>query len=420
VSSQDPRAHYAAVRALVVPGISSQSLLVQRARGEAHLPGAIWVKEGSELEVLAAWIDAGALEAELPPSPVATQAPPPKRHGGIVLGTHPLLGSLRLNGRFDLNFERTGYNDHPFQPGAINALRSHHHFLFLSRQSTQDPISLTVEILSLQFWELGYRLDKGTWPVQVTTKLGKVMVPFGADPLFHHSYGGHAGFDQRVLPPLFAREGLTANFQGRWRTVSLSGDLYAIAGYALKRGDGVLSLQADLAPLDAVRIGLGARLAASWGPITVWYSPYFNDLGFDRRLFLQALDLAIWRPRGLPVLEHFSLGAGLLRADVSGGESDGYGGPGQDYYHFASYLQLRYYPRDWLYLQYRQGLRTFNNRRGLILDTSRLTRDDGSTHNLGVMARWHGLSVGLFHFWNLEKADEVPDDLTRLVVAFEF
>jgi hypothetical protein len=37
-----------------------------------------------------------------------------------------------------------------------------------------------------------------------------------------------------------------------------------------------------------------------------------------------------------------------------------------------------------------------------------------------VVARWRGLSAGLFHYWNLEKADEVPDDFTRLMVAYEF
>ena len=78
------------------------------------------------------------------------------------------------------------------------------------------------------------------------------------------------------------------------------------------------------------------------------------------------------RQRQLPVLGHFSLGVGLLRADVSGG-GPGVGGVGIDYYDFADYLQLRYYPVDWLFLQYRAGLRTFDNRRALILDQSRLT-----------------------------------------------
>ncbi|RKH75779.1 hypothetical protein D7X99_37100 [Corallococcus sp. AB032C] len=446
VTHADPEQHLRSVEPLVVPGTAASSILYQRAKGDSHPGGTVWEPGSAQLSLLARWIDAGALGtttpapanaavASTPPAPtqpgtaVAPPAPPSNPanphapsgpHGGVPLGTFPVLGSLSLNGRFDLNYERVNYNDHPFKSEGESALRSYHHFLFLTRQSAEDPVTLTLEMLSLQFWEVGYRINGASWPVKVFAKGGKILVPFGADPLFHHSYGGLAGFDQRVIPVVFAREGLTVNVERRMGPIAFSGDAYVISGYRLKRADAVLNLQSDLAPLEDTRLGVGARLGGSWGPINVWYSPYFNSLGFGRRLFLQALDVAVWRPRGLPVLEHFSLGAGLLRADVSGGEAEGYGGPGADSYHFASYLQLRYHPTDWLYLQYRQGLRTFGNRRGLILDSNALTREDASGHNVGVVARWRGLSAGLFQFWNLEKTDETPDDFTRLVVAYEF
>ncbi|MFP2963916.1 hypothetical protein ACLEPN_40925, partial [Myxococcus sp. 1LA] len=440
VASPDPEAHLQAVRPLITPGSATTSVLFLRARGEAHQAGAIWEPGSEELALLAQWIDGGALGAEsgaaraeapgdAPPSVTAEASPPPPTQRppsaggpppGVSLGTYPVLGSLSLNGRFDLNYERVGYNDQPFQSEGANALRSYHHFLFLTRQSTEDPVTLTLEMLSLQFWEVGYRLGNEHWPVKVFAKVGKLLVPFGGDPLFHHSYGGLAGFDQKVLPVVFAREGVSANVQRRLGAFRLSGDAYVIAGYQLRRADAVLNLQSDFAPLEETRLGVGTRLGASWGPISLWYSAYYNPLGHGRRLFLQAADVAVWRPRGIPVLERFSLGAGLLRADISGGESEGYGGPGADYYHFASYLQLRFHPTEWLYVQYRQGLRTFGNRRGVILDSNALTREDASAHNLGVVARWGGLSVGLFQFWNLEKVDEVPDDFTRLVVAYDF
>jgi hypothetical protein len=439
VASPDPEQHLRSVLALVTPGSAATSILYQRARGEAHQVGAVWEQGSQELELLARWIAAGAVgtpppaahssaEATPTPSPSAAQAaaapaPPPPTAGppaGVALGSLPLLGSLSLSGRFDLNYERTGYNDHPFQAEGAHALRSYHQFLFLTRQSAADPVTFTVELLSLQLWELGYRVSGEHWPVKVSAKLGRVLVPFGAEPLFHHGYGGHAGFDQKVLPVVFAREGLTVNVQRRLGPLTFSGDAYLISGYRLRRADALLNLQSDFSPLEQTRLGFGARLGGSWGPISLWYSPYFNSLGFGRRLLLQALDVAVWRPRGRPVLERFSLGAGLLRADVSGGARQGHGGPGADYYHFASYAQLRWHPTEWLYLQYRQGLRTFGNRRGLLLDSSRLTREDGSTHNVGAVARWRGLSAGLFHYWNLEKADEAPDDFTRLMVAYEF
>jgi hypothetical protein len=39
---------------------------------------------------------------------------------------------------------------------------------------------------------------------------------------------------------------------------------------------------------------------------------------------------------------------------------------------------------------------------------------------VGIVGRYRGLSVGLYHFWVLEKADEIEDDFTRLAVAYEF
>ena len=128
----------------------------------------------------------------------------------------------------------------------------------------------------------------------------------------------------------------------------------------------------------------------------------------------------LYRMRAIPVLGHFSFAAGLLRADVSGGNDQGNGGPGKDYYHFGSYFQARYHPTDWLYVQYRQGLRTFNNRRGLYIDDSRLTSDDGSTHNFGVVARTRGVTAGVYYFVNLEKVDELPNDLLRVSLTYDF
>ncbi|MCA9603192.1 MAG: hypothetical protein KC417_14260, partial [Myxococcales bacterium] len=441
LTDADPGKHFSSARALVAPGSAESSTLYIRAHGEGHPAGAVWAKGSAELALLAQWINEGAHDVAAPVVASAGTGEPPAAgavdavsrasvapagaetgasdqganpHAGISLGTHPFVGALTLNGRFDLNYERRDYNDNPFAGSANHVLRSYHHFLFLTRESADDPIHITLEMLTLQFWEVGARLSPGAWPVRVSAKFGKVLVPFGSEPLFHHSYGGLAGFDQRVLPPVFAREGIKFNAEGKLGEVALSADLYAIAGYGLKAADGVLNLQSDFAPLEDTRLGFGARLGGSWGALSGWYSLYYNRLGYDRALVLQALDFAVWRPHGVPVFEDFSLELGALRADVSGG------GPGLDYYHFATYFQVRYYPLAWLYLQYRQGIFTFNNRRGLIVDESDLTDLDSSSHNIGIVARYRGFSVGLFQFWNFERADEIPNDFTRLMVAYDF
>jgi hypothetical protein len=251
---------------------------------------------------------------------------------------------------------------------------------------------------------------------------GKILVPFGAEPLYHQSYGGLAGFDQRILPVIWAQEGMAAHLVYQRGPFVLTDDLFVVRGYTLGRADAVLNLQNDFSPVDNARLGWGNRAGAAWMGISAWYSAYFNPLGFGRHLFMQAVDVTVWRQRSIPVVGHFSLGAGLLHADVAGGDGagQGTGGAGQDYYHFGSYFQLRYHPTDWLFLQYRQGKRTFDNRRALVLDNSRLTSADASTHSFGVVARCGGLTGGLFYFVNLEKADEVPDDLLRASVTYDF
>jgi hypothetical protein len=292
--------------------------------------------------------------------------------------------------------------------------------LFLSRESSADPIGIAVEILSLQFWEAHYRFRPTTLPIQIVIAAGKIAVPFGAEPLFHQSYGGLAGFDQRILPAIWAQQGLVVRAVAHHRELAITDDLYVVRGYSLRQADGVINLQNDFSPEDRVSLGWGNRLGAAWGPLSAWYSTYYNRLGFGRRLVMQAADVMLSRVREVPVLGHFSFAAGLMRADVSGGDDPDTAGPGKDYYHFGSYFQARYHPTDWLYVQYRQGLRTFNNRRGLIVDTTRLTADDGSTHNFAVGARFGGLTAALAYFINLEKADEVPDDFFRASLTYDF
>jgi hypothetical protein len=247
------------------------------------------------------------------------------------------------------------------------------------------------------------------------------MVPFGGDPLFHHSYGGLSGFDQKVLPVVWARHGADVQLSYAWPALELSvaNEIYAVEGYRLREAEGVLNLQGDLAS-GPTQIGFGDRVGLSWGPISLWYSAYYNQLGYGRNLFMQALDISLWRWRGIPVLQDVVLRAGIMRADVSGAEVHGYGGPGKDYYHFAHYLELRYYVFEWLYAQYRTGLRMFDNRREVFGDATRLNELDATSHNLGVVAKYGALRAGLWMFWNLEKNNEQDDDVLRLTVGYDF
>jgi hypothetical protein len=424
VLTGDPVADEAAARAMLDGAAPGRGPLVTKAQGQLHGGGIVLPPGDPRLATLLAWVN--AVSQPSAPVPAGPAAPPtlpavvrpaptsaaPPWHGppaGLILP-----GGFMLNGRFDLVYERRTFAGNPFADASTAALRSYHHFLFLSRESASDPFGLSVEMLSLQFWEAHVRLGGGARAWRLVIGAGKIVVPFGADPLTHQSYGGLVGFDQRILPIFWTQEGAAAHLTvGRGRLL-ITDDLFAVRGYTLARADAVLNLQGDFSPADEARIGVGNRLGVSWLGASAWYSVYFNPLGFGRRLFMQAVDVTLWRPRTVPVLGHFSAAAGLLRADVSGG------GEGLDYYHFGSYFQLRYHPTDWLYVQYRQGLRTFDNRRGVIVDETRLTPEDASTHNFAVVGRYRGVSIGLAYFLMLEKAGELPNDLLRASVTYEF
>jgi len=442
VLSGEVAGDYAKIRPLVDPTAPAKSPLVTKAAGEMHAGGPVLKAGSPELTLLTGWVAAGALErpaapsAALAPAPQSTgavaapvvvpAAPPPVAPVAAAPSLHHGAGGiglpfgLLLNGRFDLNYERRAFTGSPFDDGAKNALVSYHHFLFLSRESADDPFGLALEVLTLQFWEAHFRWRAERLPIRVLISGGKIFVPFGADPLMHQSYGGLAGFDQKILPVVWAQEGAAAHITWQRRALAITDDIYVVRGYALRTADSVLNLQNDFSPADDVKLGWGNRVGAAFGPVSAWYSAYYNPLGFGRRLFMQAADIMLWRLRRVPVLGHFSAAAGLLRADVSGGDDQGVGGPGLDYYHFGSYFQLRFHPTDWLTFQYRQGVRTFNNRRGVIVDETRLTSDDASTHNFGVWARYRGVTGGLFYFVNLEKGPEIPNDFFRASVTYDF
>jgi cytochrome c553 len=426
VLSGDVTADESVARGYVDLAAPERSPLVTKPLGEFHGGGKVLDAADPRHAALVAWAVAQVPPAEPnvespphqtalppPPAPRTAAAPAPHAaHAGPPTGVALPFG-LFLNGRFDLAYERRDFQTNPVADASRGALRSYHHFLFLSREG-DGPCGVTLEALTQLFWEAHCRVPGLPGGLRATIAGGKILVPFGAEPLFHQSYGGLAGFDQVILPAVWSTEGLAAHLLFARGDAVVTDDLFVVRGYALGHADDVLDLRNDVSATDDVRLGWGNRLGAAWRGVSGWYSAFFNPLGVGRRLFMQAVDLTVARPRGVPVLGHFSFAAGLLHADVAGG------GVGLDYYHFGSYLQVRYHPTDWLYVQYRQGLHTFDNRRALVLDNARLTVADGSTHNFGVVARHDGLSAGLFYFINLEKVDEVANDLLRLSVTYEF
>lgn len=323
-----------------------------------------------------------------------------------------LPGHLRINGMFDLAYDRTGFSGNPRE--GRNAIRNFHRFLFLSRQDARDPFFFTTELIDLTFYEAGARFRFSEKHLSLMLRGGKLLVPFGPEPNFHHSYGGLVGFDQQLLPVVWSRHGLSGQWQWSFGGVRLRGETYAIHGYDLPNSDAVLNLQGDFSSFDDARFAFGERVAMSWRSATLWYSLLVNPLGYDRLLMVQAVDLSLWSLAPVPVLKDFALGAGLMRADASGG------GPGLDYYHFGSYVELTYRALDWLSVRGRSGLRTTDNRRGAFADKDRYSNQDSVSHNVSLLAEHKGWHAELTWFWNFEKADEIENDTIRLRAGYAF
>jgi hypothetical protein len=432
-------ADYETTLRFVTEGQADHSALLTKAAGAAHGGGEILSSSSEGYRVIGAWIENGVPRRAVPRSSApttddgeadidVTTGASPRAEQGARLGDGTPLGDvpsrlpmtlpfhLRLNGKFDFSYERRDYQNQPFGPGR-NAFRTYHHFLFLSRSGAKDPFGLNVELMTRAFYEFNARLFRKRKRFGLLVKAGKILVPFGNEPLFHTSYGGRAGFDQEILPVIWAQPGVAINAHVLAGPVTFSNDLYVVQGYGLRQPDAVLDLQGDFSPLDDVKPAIGDRLGGSLGPMTVWYSFLLNPLGHGRMLFMQAVDVELWRMHGVPVLQDMVVSIGGMRADVSRGAS---GGPGNDYYHFGSHASIGYFPIEYLYLQYRAGLRTHDNRRGLYWDATRADEKDRSSHNITIVGRYKGFYSSVQFFWNLEKANEQHDDFMRFTVGYEF
>ena len=333
----------------------------------------------------------------------------------------PLLfpGGIRIGGLFDASYERVGMNSSP--TSGQNAFRNYHHFVFVSRQGDDIPVGFNAEIINQYFYELTARLwRKG--PFRFSARAGKIMVPFGPDPLFHKNYGGLSAIDQKLLPVVWSSFGVNLRVDAMLKGFSLANDLYFVQGFDVSARDHALNMQSDLQAYDGARVAVGDRVSISRGPATLWYSLYWNPMRFGRSLLMQAMDLGIWRP-AWPVVNRLALGVGVLRAlistDSSYGKPDAIADAGA-YYDFADYLWLRIYATNWLYLQARSGLMTFNNHKGFSYDAERASAADGSHHNLSVVAEYAGAQFSLGYYWNFEKVGETANDFLRFMVMYAF
>ena len=366
--------------------------------------------------------DAGVASDAAPASGAAAPEPPKAGTEKDRPPESPLLfpGGIRIGGLFDASYERVGMNGNV--TSGQNAFRNYHHFVFVSRQGDDIPVGFNAEVINQYFYELTARLWRKGSAFRLSARAGKIMVPFGPDPLFHKNYGGLSAIDQKLLPVVWSSFGACVRADALLKGFSLANDLYFVQGFDVSARDQALNMQSDLQAYDGARVAVGDRVSISRGPATLWYSLYWNPMRFGRSLFMQAVDLGIWRP-AWPVVNRLALGVGVLRAlistDSSYGKPDAIADAGA-YYDFADYLWLRIYATNWLYLQARSGLMTFNNHKGFSYDAERASAANGSHHNLSVVAEYAGAQFSLGYYWNFEKVGETANDFLRFMVMYAF
>ncbi len=318
------------------------------------------------------------------------------------------LAGFRLNGRFDLAYEVDGFAlDNT--DDAKNSLRNYHHFIFVSRNRQSEFFSFNAEILDLSFYEVGLKFGE-----KHQLRFGKVLVPFGADPLFHRSYGGVSGIDQKMLPFVWAELGavLSCNLHQAGMT-SIDNEFFAVSGIT-GDADKALSLTG---PADAGTVALGDRLRVGFGKWSSTVSLYWDRYDGDYNMLLWGIDVAAGYGF-IPGLKNLSMQAGFIRAEVQGSEKSGL----INYFHFGDYLQLDYRLPAHMGWRYRAAIVAMENHKGLFFDDrdSKKTSADTMAHSFSLWKRHHGFSVTAELIVNVEAAGEVDNDLFRLTTAVDF
>jgi len=342
--------------------------------------------------MLAAWTIAPAepVEEEISFDDLTDEEAPPPAAG--------VAPAVRLMGRFDLALERRG---DAFE------MTSYHQFVFLRAASPDGRLSFMGEVLGGWFHEIGIVPLEGH-----RLKVGKVLVPFGADP-YHHRYGGvwNLEYETLLLPLVWGEYGAVYSppeiSRGRWR---IALDLFGGKGVSGDPGSTIKIRVPDSgdAFAAATRIGLqGGGLGS------LHASGYVSQYDDSRMLLLYGLEGSLdYGALALPLLRHCRWEAGFARMDVEDPLDDD-----RFYYQHGDYAQLTWG-------KWRQKVRLIG-RYGTYIDNSRIVSNaDRHVWTAAAEFPWDVGSYRLTYIvqyqWRMEEVNEVDDDLARLHIALDF
>ena len=305
-----------------------------------------------------------------------------------------------INGRFDINVESRGFKTDPFD-GKLSIV-NYHHFLFVSREGKKFFAS--VQIPDLWYYEFGYRSER------FQIKGGKIFVPVGADPLFHHEYGGLTGFDQKFVPFVWSEHGINLLVRIlKGPHLFISGETFVVNA---PRGDPkkVLLLTEKSQP---DKFALGGRMKVGYKKFTCFLSVYWNQYSGSYDLIMPGVDITL-SYGFLPFAKFVALKAGFLRPYIEGDPITV-----GTYYHFADYIRVDLKLPKSFSFRYIAGTKTIQNYKGLFYDKERGDENDSTTHNFALFWRKDGFVFGIQYVINLE-AKEIDDDFMRFLMVYEF
>ncbi|GBD03238.1 hypothetical protein HRbin19_00519 [bacterium HR19] len=312
---------------------------------------------------------------------------------------------LLINGKFDVSFELREFYGDPFQ--GKPSLTNYHKFIFISRRKAEDKFFFTAEVIERYFYEFGARFEK------VEIKFGKVLVPFGADPLFHHNYGGLTGFDQKFVPFVWSEHGgvFTSHILKKPdKKLILSNDFFLV-----NAPGGDPAKEFSLGKADPSRFAVGDRVKFGYSHLIIYGSLYWTQYAKGYNFFMWGGDVSLaygFLPYSF--LKNLSLKAGFAYENVEGDPKKM-----GNYFHFSDYLRIDYKLPLNLTFRFLVGTKTMLNYKYPFYDKDTADQNDETAYNFALIYRRGGFFTQFQYVVKVE-AKEQKDDFARIMVGFEF
>ncbi len=162
---------------------------------------------------------------------------------------------------------------------------------------------------------------------------GKILIPFGSDPLIHHSYGGLTGFDQELVPFIWSEHGFNLSLRAENKDTLIINEVY-IVNAPKGTPDEVLLLTFTSSP---DKLALGDRLTVGYRDFIFYLSLYWNQYSGRYNSILWGVDISFSPRQFISKLSFLSVSYGFLLADIQANPTK----LGR-YSHFGNYIRLAF------------------------------------------------------------------------------